>query len=380
MWAPIASAALPFKGVSEAGAEFGSNVPGIPEKDYIFPNPASITHFVTKGMGAIRVPFLWERLQPTLGADFEIAYFHNLTETVSVITNAGAVAILDPHNYARYNGKVIGSGVSVEDFTEFWGRLAGYYKDEANVAFAIMNEPHDMSTSSWASTAQKTIQKIRETGAQQLVLVPGNGWTGAHSWFENWYDSDGSTSNADAFDDFEDPASNFVFEMHQYLDGDASGSSPSCDGASKGVDALSPVTDWLKEKGYKAFIGEFGAGDNSQCQTAVENMLSHMDDNNDVWIGWTWWAAGPWWGDYFQSVEPVGDEDKPQTAWLLKHLGPVPPSPPSPPPSPPSPPPSPSPADCPGGSLDACIDQCPQAAFQACVTSCAKRCPHLALV
>jgi hypothetical protein len=26
-----------------------------------------------------------------------------------------------------------------------------------------------------------------------------------------------------------------------------------------------------------------------------------------VWNGWTWWAAGPWWGNYIFSVEPNAD-------------------------------------------------------------------------
>jgi endoglucanase len=32
-----------------------------------------------------------------------------------------------------------------------------------------------------------------------------------------------------------------------------------------------------------------------------------------VWQGWTWWAAGPWWGGYMFSIEPTnGTTDKPQ--------------------------------------------------------------------
>jgi endoglucanase len=111
-----AQAELALVGVSQAGAEFGENVPGIPETDFTFPNPDSIQHLTSLGFGATRVPFLWERLQPDLQKDFDTAYFANLTATVSTIKAAGGTAILDPHNYARYGGKVIGDGVAVEDF------------------------------------------------------------------------------------------------------------------------------------------------------------------------------------------------------------------------------------------------------------------------
>jgi endoglucanase len=307
--------------MSQAGAEFGQNIPGVLNKDYTFPSTASINHFVGSGFSAMRLPFLWERLQPSLRGNFDEAYFGHLQNSIADVIAAGATAVLDPHNYARYNGQVIGEGIALEDFVDFWTRLATHYKDEPSVAFAIMNEPHDMSTEGWASAAQAAVNAIRGAGAKQLVLVPGHAWTGAHSWCESWY----GTSNAEVFAGFTDPGQNFAFEFHQYLDSDASGSSPGCDGSSKGVDALAPVSAWLRDHGFRGFLGEFGSGTDDVCHQAVEAMLDHMDASADVWLGWTWWAAGPWWGDYFTSVEPNADgSDKAQTAWLAQHVSSTP--------------------------------------------------------
>lgn len=33
--------------------------------------------------------------------------------------------------------------------------------------------------------------------------------------------------------------------------------------------------------------------------------------NKDVWNGWTWWAAGPWWGNYIFLLEPNSDGTDP---------------------------------------------------------------------
>lgn len=315
------ASALPLKGVSQSCAEFGSDIPGTKDKTYTWPHANSVEHFGKLGFGAQRLPFLWERLQPKLNGDFADVYWQDLQTSVDTITKTGGVAIIDPHNYARYNKKIIGVDVSVDSFVDFWTRLATHFKDNANVVFAIMNEPNTMSTASWRDTAQTVTNAIRQTGAKQLILVPGNGWTGAHSWSETWPDTDGKLSNADAFADFKDPGNNFAFEMHQYLDSDASGTKPTCDDATRGSKALEGVTTWLKQHGFRAFLGEFGGGANSGCEAGINNMLSHIDANPDQWIGWTWWAAGPWWGDMFQSVEPNADgSDKPQVAWLLKHL------------------------------------------------------------
>merc|ERR1712137_1390019 len=322
-----------LKGVNEAGADFGQALPGKDGTDYTFPRVESIQHFASLGFGAVRVPFLWERLQGTLGGEFDQSYFASLNKTVNQVTRAGMHAILDPHNYARYStsgrvadGQVIGapdSAVRVDHFTNFWTRLANTFREQPNVVFAMMNEPNSMPTQLWANTAQAAMLAIRATGANQLVLVPGNGWTGAHSWLESWYDtSDDSLSNAAAFENFSDPADNFAFEMHQYLDSDASGSKEVCVSDTAGVDALSGATDWLESHGFRGFIGEFAGGANSLCAEAVDKMLTHMDQHS-VWMGWTWWAAGPWWGSSWASLEPGSDgADKPQVEWLMKHINP----------------------------------------------------------
>ncbi len=41
-----------------------------------------------------------------------------------------------------------------------------------------MNEPHDMNTNDWKTFAQAAINAIRSTGANNLITVPGNAWTG----------------------------------------------------------------------------------------------------------------------------------------------------------------------------------------------------------
>ena len=52
----------------------------------------------------------------------------------------------------------------------------------------------------------------------------------------------------------------------------------------------------------------------------MANTLGHLESNADVWSGWTWWAAGPWWGSYMYSLEPSGATDKPQMSTLAPFL------------------------------------------------------------
>ena len=45
----------------------------------------------------------------------------------------------------------------------------------------------------------------------------------------------------------------------------------------------------------QAMITELGGYPNDSCKSALPEMLQYMADN-DVYIGWTAWAAGPLWG------------------------------------------------------------------------------------
>ncbi len=265
----------------------------------------------------VRLPFRWERLQPTLSQGFDAAELSRLGSFVDEATSRGATVLLDPHNYARYRGQLIGSSaVPNSAFADFWTRLALQFKDNPRVAFGLMNEPHTMPTEQWLAAANAALAAIRAAGAGNLVTVPGNAWTGAHSWSQSWY----GTPNATVMKGIVDPGGNMLFEVHQYLDADSSGTSADCVSATIGAERLQGFTAWLRENGHRGLLGEFAGGDNPTCAEAVANTLAHLEDNADVWRGWTWWAAGPWWGSYMYSIEPNGSADKPQMSTLAPFL------------------------------------------------------------
>jgi endoglucanase len=343
----LGGGSLPLRGTTLSGAEFGdAHLPGTFGTDYTYPTNAEVDYFLGKGMTSLRVPFRWERMQPSQGAALDVAELARLDAFVSYATSRGASVILDPHNYARYFGQVVGAGVPDAALADFWSRLAAHYASNAHVVFALMNEPHDLPTEQWEGAAQGAIDAIRATGAKNLILVPGNEWTGAHSWTESWY----GTANAVVMLKVTDPQDNYAFEVHEYLDSDFSGTHPECVSATFGSEQMKAFTDWLRANKRRGFLGELGGGANATCFSAVNDQLAFLEANADVYLGWSWWAAGPWWGDYFLSIEPANGQDKPMMSVLEQHLkfhggtGPAPTPTPSPSPTPPSPtPPSPTP-------------------------------------
>ncbi len=95
-----------------------------------------------------------------------------------------------------------------------------------------------------------------------------------------------------------DPQNKIVYEMHQYLDSDGSGTSATCVSATIGSGRIEDATAWLKMNKKDGIIGELAGGANTQCEGAVADILTYVSANTDVWLGAIWWGGGPWWGTY----------------------------------------------------------------------------------
>jgi endoglucanase len=312
-----ATGQIKHAGVNLAGAEFGENhLPGIYNQHYTYPTRAEVDYFVSKGMYTFRLPLRWERLQHEIYGNLNSLELGRIKNFISYASSKGAYTILDPHNYARYYGNIIGSvNLPADAFADFWNKLASEFRYDSLVIFGLMNEPHSMPTEQWLAGANAAIAAIRSAGAHNLILVPGNGWSGAHSWTSSWYGTPNSTTMKGVVDSLD----NYAYEVHQYFDSNSSGTSSSCVSATVGADRLKTFTGWLRSNNRKGFLGEFGIAANETCLQALDNMLSYIHENGDVWLGWTYWAAGPWWGDYMFSIEPQGGTDRLQMAVLEKY-------------------------------------------------------------
>lgn len=299
-----------FRGVNLSGAEFGGRG-GTYGQDYIYPSERIVAYMAAKGFNTVRLPFLWERLQPALGGPLDAAELARLEEAVATIRAAGLAVILDPHNYAAYDDRRIGSrAVPDTAFADFWRRLAAVFANRPGVSFGLMNEPNAVAARRWLKSANAALAAIRATGAGNLVLVPGTDWSGAHSW---------RSRNAGAMIAIEDPADNFAYEVHQYLDDDFSGTHAACSRADDAVAAIEAMSEWLRANDARGFLGEFGAGGSAECLTGLARMVEAVNAADDVWTGWTYWVAGDWWPpDEPLNITPTPGGDRVQIKALQR--------------------------------------------------------------
>lgn len=143
------------RGINMAGGEFAasaSTLPGTYGTDYSYDSFAAFQAMAAKGHKIIRLPFRWERIQPSRGAALNSTELSRLTSVVSDARTAGLQVILDVHNYARYivsggSEQVLGDGnLTQGQLTDLWTRLSTAFKDNPGVyAYGLMNEPHDLS-------------------------------------------------------------------------------------------------------------------------------------------------------------------------------------------------------------------------------------------
>jgi hypothetical protein len=193
------------RGINLNGGEFGigrnlgtgsggpfSNVNrGTYDESYHYDSQASMDYLASRGVKLVRLPFRWERIQPSLGSALDRDELDRLRAAIDRAHSAGLQVIPTVMNYGAYwlhdsatNTGLrtpIGSGsVSSADFADLWQRLARGLADSENItAWGLMNEPTEMpgGASTWEQASQAAVDAIRSTGDRRTVAVPGYSWS-----------------------------------------------------------------------------------------------------------------------------------------------------------------------------------------------------------
>jgi endoglucanase len=303
-------AGKPRLGVNLAGAEFGK-IGG----RWKWPQTANLQYYLGKGFNIFRIPFKWDRLQPTLGGPLDETAMQGLDELVRVATTAGAIAVLDSHDYGRRCGVVIGtpgSDISITAFADYWGRIAQRYRGNGLVWYNLMNEPNNQDPATNVAAQNAACAAIRRAGATSKVLFSGTAWSGAKSWV--------ATGNAKVMLMARDPANNFAFDVHQYLGKGHLGKKSLDQLPGIGSRVLEVVTDWARANDRKLFLGEFAVDQQPQSMAEVRGMLDFMAAHADVFVGATYFAGGGTWGRNPNSLDPIDGVDKPQMDMLRQYM------------------------------------------------------------
>ncbi|KAF8900508.1 putative endoglucanase [Mucidula mucida] len=297
---PPSAGTLQYTGVNIAGFDFGCNSDGSCTASAAYPpltqyyghdGEGQMKHFVDDdGFNTFRLPVGWQFLtNDVLGSTLNETNFAKYDALVQACLNTGATCVIDIHNYARWDKGIIGQGGPTNDqFAALWASIATKYKDQSNLMFGLMNEPHDVpDITLWAASVQAAVTAIRNAGATtQILLLPGNNWTSAGTFI--------SSGSADALKTVINPdgtTTGLVFDVHKYLDSDNSGTNSEC--TTNNIDtAWAPLAEWLRCNGRQAFNTETGGGNVASCVKYMCEQIAYQAANSDVFLGYIGWAAG----------------------------------------------------------------------------------------
>lgn len=130
----------------------GTVIPGVYGTNYTKPSLTALQSLKARGLNVVRIPFLWERMQPTLGGALDPAYLSYLIQVLKDANTAGLKVIVDMHNYAGYNisGTIhrfnSETGPTTSQYADAWSKISAAIQAEPLAAAAvysydIMNEP-----------------------------------------------------------------------------------------------------------------------------------------------------------------------------------------------------------------------------------------------
>jgi endoglucanase len=269
-----------------------------------------------KRVESVRLLFTWEAVQsarggpvPSRGAGYA-TYWADLIDVVKRLLARGIYVIVGPW---QYNANVADTDIVYDsaaftsaEFSDFWGKFAAAINaatgSDQRVAFDLINEPHlpgngrvGITLANWFSYAQFAINDIRAAGAANTVFVAGMDYTATTTFTTN--------GSAARWLTLADPAKNVAASAHCYLD--SADLSPTAI-----VDACSAFVSWARTNGAKVNVAEIAinAGPNGRATTCSSlaaaqaqwsNWTAFCAANNDVLVGWNWWAnseAG-WWNE-----------------------------------------------------------------------------------
>jgi Cellulase (glycosyl hydrolase family 5) len=89
------------RGINLSGGELNpERKPAVYGKDYIYPTPEELDYYASKGFTVVRLPYRWERLQPSLLGSLDSAELGRIKKVLAAARARKMQVILSPHNGA----------------------------------------------------------------------------------------------------------------------------------------------------------------------------------------------------------------------------------------------------------------------------------------
>ena len=316
-----------YANVNFQGLEGGSVVPGVEGTNYFAASAADLRYVALRSNGASRLPFLWERLQPTIGGPLDQTYLSQIISVANAAASVGRTIFLDCHNYMHRKVNGVDRYVDNPDgvltrahLADLWTKIAQACLSNPGVSgYDIMNEPQGPFgargySADLAAIMQASVDAIGTVDSTRAIFIEGKAWSSAANWVTN----NPSYPLVDRFD-------RLVYSAHCYPDYDASGTH--FDYASQVshnipttvlVDRTTGFAQWCKKNQVRGHIGETNVGiDDTRWLAVLDAGLAFWKSQN---IPVNLWMYGANFGSNPYNLYPYAIAEPWQWSVIRKYI------------------------------------------------------------
>lgn len=243
---------------------------------------ASVSAILGWHANAVRVPLNEDCWLGINGAPAQYSgpgYQNFISQWVSLLRQNGLYVVLDLHWNNGGTGQATGQQMmaDADHAPAFWTSVASTFKGDLGIVFDLYNEPHDISWSCWrdgdcsidgwsAAGMNQLVAAVRGTGARNVVMAGGVGWSGDLSQWLQYKPTDATGNLAASF--------------HSY-------NFSNCPDDACRSAQLAPVAAQVP-----LITGELG--ENDCAHGFVDGYMTWADGLGLSYFGWTWdtWNCG----------------------------------------------------------------------------------------
>lgn len=324
-----------FASVNFSGLEGGSVFPGVVGTDYSTASVSDLAYVKARAAGPSRLPFRWERMQPTIGGPLDPTYLAVVKAVADAALAQGTTVFIDCHNYLHRTVAGVDRFVDNPDgvltrahLSDLWTKLATYFKGHAGIfGYDIQNEPQGPygagggTSADLAAIMQTSVGAIAAVDTSKTIFVEGMNYSSCKAW----------TGLNTAYP-LADPTNQVIYSAHCYPDYDHSGTHftyaenlnpPNGDPVTPTtlVDMSTPFVNWGKSHNVRVHIGETAVGnDDPRWNTVLLNGLTFWKANN---VGVSLWLYGANFGSNPYNLFPYAGSEPLQWGVVEQVLGDV---------------------------------------------------------
>lgn len=177
------------RGIVAAGGEWGvtgtgvsaSPFPGTYGVDWKYPSAGSIAYLASRGITTIRLPFTWERIQPTRHGALDTSEVTRITAVLDECAAHGISVFLEPQSFGRYREsggstvRVFGTDLKTDELVDLWIRVVQAFGGHtALLGWELCNEPHDFASSPAATGGELLTNGGFESGTTGWTTTNGS--------------------------------------------------------------------------------------------------------------------------------------------------------------------------------------------------------------